>query len=90
MKSHFNEMYKPVYVGDYFLVPGVIYTLEFKVLKTDPVPYCMIAPSTTKCTDGAPIGRDVRLEFFYFLILSDNRFFFLFLLLISCEMKFSK
>ena len=75
MKSNFIEMYKPALVGDYFLVPGVTHTLEFKVLKTDPVPYCMVAPDTTKCTDGDPIGREVRLEFFYFLILRDNIFF---------------
>ena len=76
MKSHLNEMYKPTHVGDYFLVPGVTQTLEFKVLKTDPVHYCMVAPVATKCTGGAPIGRDVRLEFFSFLIISDNRFVF--------------
>ena len=74
MMSHFNEMYKPAHVGDYFLVPGVTQTLEFKVLKTDPVAYCTVVPDTTKCTGGAPIEREVRLEFSYFLILRDNRF----------------
>ena len=75
-------------IDDYLLVPGVLQTLEFKVVKTNPVPYCVVVPDATICVDGEPIGRKVRLDIFYFLMFSDNRF--LFLVLILCEVKFSK
>lgn len=34
--------------------------MEFKVVGTDPSPYCIVAPDTVLHCDGDPIKREVR------------------------------
>jgi hypothetical protein len=35
--------------------------VEFKVVETDPNPYCIVAPDTVIHCEGEPIKREVRL-----------------------------
>lgn len=34
--------------------------VEFKVVETDPSPYCIVAPDTVIHCEGEPIKREVR------------------------------
>ena len=49
LKPYFLEAYRPVHKGDTFIVPG---RWEFKVVETDPSPYCIVAPSTVIHCEG--------------------------------------
>lgn len=46
--------------GDIFLVRGGMRAVEFKVVETDPSPYCIVAPDTVIHCEGEPIRREVR------------------------------
>ena len=50
-------------LGDLFLVRGGMRAVEFKVIETDPSPYCIVAPDTVIHCEGEPIKREVRLWF---------------------------
>ena len=62
LKPYFLENYRPMKKGDYFIVRGAMRTVEFKVIETDPSPYCIVAPDTVIHTEGEPIKRDVSPE----------------------------
>ncbi len=47
--------------GDIFLVRGGMRAVEFKVVETDPAPYCIVAPDTVIHCEGEPIKREVKL-----------------------------
>jgi len=42
LKPYFLEAYRPVRKGDLFLVRGGMRAVEFKVVETDPVEYCIV------------------------------------------------
>jgi transitional endoplasmic reticulum ATPase len=42
LKPYFLEAYRPVRKGDTFLVRGGMRAVEFKVVETDPEPYCIV------------------------------------------------
>merc|ERR1711904_726823 len=46
LKPYFLEAYRPVRKGDLFLVRQAMHPVEFKVVETDPQPYCIVAPDT--------------------------------------------
>ena len=46
--------------GDLFLIRGGMRAVEFKVIETDPSPYCIVAPDTVIHCEGEPIKREVR------------------------------
>lgn len=46
-------------IGDIFLVRGGMRAVEFKVVETDPSPYCIVAPDTVIHCEGEPIKREV-------------------------------
>lgn len=48
-----------VFTGDIFLVRGGMRAVEFKVVETDPSPYCIVAPDTVIHCEGEPIKREV-------------------------------
>lgn len=50
-----------VLTGDIFLVRGGMRAVEFKVVETDPSPYCIVAPDTVIHCEGEPIKREVSL-----------------------------
>jgi transitional endoplasmic reticulum ATPase len=44
--------------GDTFLARGGMRSVEFKVVETDPLPYCIVAPDTVIYCEGEPIKRE--------------------------------
>jgi len=58
LKPYFLEAYRPIYKGDTFLVRGSMRAVEFKVVETDPSPYCIVAPDTVIHCEGEPIKRE--------------------------------
>lgn len=59
LKPYFLEAYRPIHKGDLFLVRGGMRAVEFKVVETDPSPYCIVAPDTLIHCEGDPIKREV-------------------------------
>ncbi|CAM4834335.1 unnamed protein product, partial [Rotaria magnacalcarata] len=58
LKPYFLEAYRPVKKGDVFIVRAAMRAVEFKVIETDPAPYCILAPDTTINCEGDPIKRE--------------------------------
>lgn len=59
LKPYFLEAYRPIKKGDIFLVRGGMRAVEFKVIETDPQPYCIVAPDTVIHCEGEPAKREV-------------------------------
>jgi len=63
LKPHFMSQYRPVRGGDTFLARCVTHgrkhggTVEFRVVETDPVEYCIVGPNTDIILEGYPIER---------------------------------
>ena len=47
LKPYFLEAYRPVRKGDTFLVRGGMRAVEFKIVETDPEPYCIVKSNNT-------------------------------------------
>ncbi|XP_013785535.1 transitional endoplasmic reticulum ATPase TER94-like [Limulus polyphemus] len=62
LKPYFLEAYRPVHKGDMFGVRGGMRAVEFKVVETDPSPYCIVAPDTVIHCEGEPIKREEEEE----------------------------
>lgn len=58
LKPYFFEAYRPLKKGDLFLVRQAMHPVEFKVVETDPEPYCIVAPDTVIHCEGDPIKRE--------------------------------
>jgi len=58
LKPYFLEAYRPIHKDDTFLVRGSMRAVEFKVVETDPSPFCIVAPDTVIHCEGEPIKRD--------------------------------
>lgn len=58
LKPYFLEAYRPVRKGDLFLVRAAMRAVEFKVVDTDPSPYCIVAQDTVIHCEGDPIKRE--------------------------------
>merc|ERR1719495_2506306 len=58
LKPYFTEAYRPVMKGDIFQCKGAMRTVEFKVVDTDPAPYCIVSPDTVIHHEGEPIKRE--------------------------------
>ena len=63
LKPYFLEAYRPIRKGDVFLVRGGMRAVEFKVIETDPTPYCIVAPDTVIHCEGEPVKREVSQVF---------------------------
>ena len=59
LKPYFLEAYRPIHKGDIFMVRGGMRGVEFKVIETDPSPYCIVAPDTVIHCEGEPVKREV-------------------------------
>ncbi|XP_065906766.1 transitional endoplasmic reticulum ATPase-like [Dysidea avara] len=57
LKPFFLNAYRPVTKGNTFLVHEGMKTVEFKVMETNPSPYCIVAPETMIYCDGDPLIR---------------------------------
>ena len=66
LKPYFLEAYRPLHKGDIFLVRGGMRAVEFKVIETDPSPYCIVAPDTVIHCEGEPVKREVREKSIYY------------------------
>uniref|UniRef100_A0A069DWX9 vesicle-fusing ATPase n=1 Tax=Panstrongylus megistus TaxID=65343 RepID=A0A069DWX9_9HEMI len=62
LKPYFLEAYRPMHKDDAFIVRGGMRAVEFKVVETDPAPYCIVAPDTIIHCDGTPIKREEEEE----------------------------
>jgi transitional endoplasmic reticulum ATPase len=62
LKPYFLEAYRPIHKDDAFIVRGGMRAVEFKVVETDPSPYCIVAPDTVIHCEGDPIKREVTLR----------------------------
>ncbi|CAF0888916.1 unnamed protein product [Didymodactylos carnosus] len=58
LKPYFVEAYRPVRKNDVFVVRAAMRAVEFKVIETDPAPYCIVAPDTAIHCEGDPIKRE--------------------------------
>lgn len=63
LKPYFLEAYRPIHEKDVFVVRGGMRAIEFKVVETDPSPYCIVASDTVIYCDGEPIKREVSFIF---------------------------
>eukprot|EP00128_Syssomonas_multiformis_P001095 Colp12_sorted_trinity150504_noHs@5225 len=62
LKPYFLEAYRPVRKGDLFVVRGGMRAVEFKVIETDPSPYCIVAPDTVIHCEGEAVKREEEEE----------------------------
>ncbi|VDL98326.1 unnamed protein product, partial [Schistocephalus solidus] len=62
LKPYFLEAYRPIRKDDVFIVRAAHRPVEFKVIETDPSPYCIVAPDTVIHTDGEPVKREEEEE----------------------------
>jgi len=58
LRPYFLETYRPVRKGDVFVTRGGMRKVEFKIVDTDPEPYCIVAPETMIHCEGEPIKRE--------------------------------
>ncbi|KAM1295418.1 hypothetical protein ACFX2H_015227 [Malus domestica] len=58
LKPYFVDSYRPMRKGDLFLVRGMMRSVEFKVMETDPAEYCIVAPDTEIFCEGEPVKRE--------------------------------
>merc|ERR1712198_395531 len=58
LKPYFLEAYRPIHKGDTFIVRGGMRAVEFKVIETDPAPFCIVAPDTVIHCEGEPVKRE--------------------------------
>jgi transitional endoplasmic reticulum ATPase len=58
LKPYFLEAYRPIHKGDLFIVRGGMRAVEFKVMETDPSPFCIVAPDTVIHCEGEPVKRE--------------------------------
>ena len=58
LKPYFLEAYRPIHKGDTFMVRGGMRAVEFKVIETDPHPFCIVAPETVIHCACEPIKRE--------------------------------
>jgi len=62
LKPYFLEAYRPIHKGDVFIARGGMRAVEFKVVETDPSPFCIVAPDTIIHCEGDPIKREEEEE----------------------------
>ena len=58
LRPYFHEAYRPVKVGDTFIVSNRFRPVEFKVMGVDPGDCCIVTPDTKIHSDGAPVKRE--------------------------------
>lgn len=58
LRPYFDGSFRPLRKGDLFVVRGGMRSVEFKVMETDPDPYCLVAPDTEIYCEGEPVKRD--------------------------------
>ena len=54
LRPYFAKSYRPMHKGDTFVIETALRSIEFKVMETDPSPYCIVAPDTIISCEGQP------------------------------------
>ncbi|CAB3370245.1 Hypothetical predicted protein [Cloeon dipterum] len=62
LQPYFMEAYRPVHKDDMLIVRGGMRAVEFKVVETDPAPFCIVAPDTVIHCEGDAIKREEEEE----------------------------
>lgn len=62
LRPYFLDQFRPVHNGDTFIVRGGMHPVEFKVVRTDPAPHCVVGSSddTALHYEGDPISREAE------------------------------
>jgi transitional endoplasmic reticulum ATPase len=71
LQPYFMEAYRPVHKDDMLIVRGGMRAVEFKVVETDPAPFCIVAPDTVIHCEGEAIKREVEIHQFAYETISD-------------------
>ncbi len=59
LKPYFGKHYdRPIHEGDVFIVRAAMHDVEFKVIKTEPSPYCIVTSDIVMQCKGDPIKRE--------------------------------
>merc|ERR1712137_977674 len=58
LRPYFMEAYRPIRKGNSFLTRGGMRQVEFKIVDTDPEPYCIVSPETMIHCEGEPVKRE--------------------------------
>jgi transitional endoplasmic reticulum ATPase len=59
LKPYFGQNdYRPRHEGDVFIVHAAMHDVEFKVIETEPRPYCIVTQDTVIQCQGDPIKRE--------------------------------
>lgn len=58
LKPYFLESYRPIKLGDTFIVREAMHPVEFKVVDMEPGTECVVCPETEIYCDGDPIKRE--------------------------------
>lgn len=56
-------------LGDVFRVRGGMRAVEFKVVETDPSPYCIVAPDTVIHCEGEPVKREASIDIYIYILI---------------------
>ena len=62
LEPYFSEIDRPVHEGDYFTCRGVKHQIEFKIVKTDPDPFCLVAPGAKIYCKGKITKKEIKSE----------------------------
>ncbi|CAF2805120.1 unnamed protein product [Rotaria sp. Silwood2] len=54
----FDNPFRPVHKGDVFIVRAAMHAVEFKVIESEPSPYCIVTPDTDIHCGDNPIKRE--------------------------------
>lgn len=60
LKPYFEQAYRPLMMGNVFGIKSSSGFVEFKVVATIPLPYCIVSPDTLIYCSGTPVKREVR------------------------------
>ena len=58
LKPYFMDAYRPVKLGDTFIVREAMHPVEFKVVDMEPGTECVVCPETEIYCDGEPLKRE--------------------------------
>mmetsp|Transcript_30127 Transcript_30127/g.84148 ORF Transcript_30127/g.84148 Transcript_30127/m.84148 type:complete len:825 (+) Transcript_30127:150-2624(+) len=58
LKPYFVEAFRPVVMGDTFVVRAAMHEVEFKIIGVEPEPYCIVTTETLVHCEGEAIDRE--------------------------------
>jgi transitional endoplasmic reticulum ATPase len=58
LTPYFGKHYPPAHEGDAYIVLAAMHAVAFKIIETDPNPYCIVASGTDISCEDDPIKRE--------------------------------